>query len=155
MVLSRNAFFILIFFVLACPFVVYKVIWISRSQKTMGRVLFRGRRIEVQGTSDYWVIKYKAGNDSLFFDTEDDLDMVKGALVSVRYQKDWPAEACVNSFVGIWLETTIYALFPLLIIAVLFLTPEKYDPLIPRKSTIVVGKKPFFQIITPDHRVTR
>jgi hypothetical protein len=90
MVLGRNAFFMLIFFVLACPFVVYKVVWISRSQKTMGRVLFRGRRIEVQGTSDHWVIKYRCGNDSLFFDTEDDLDMVKGALVSVRYQKNRP-----------------------------------------------------------------
>ena len=47
----------------------------------------------------------------------------------------------------IWGTSLAYALWPSLIIAVIFLTPEKLDPLIPRQSIILLGKKPFIKII--------
>jgi hypothetical protein len=146
-VLSRNQFFILLFIIFIGPFIAYKTIWIITSEKTMGRILFRGRMIEVQGTSDHSVIKYKAGKDSLFFNTEDDLEMKKREIVSVLYQKNNPSNACVNNFAGVWLGTLIYALFPFLIILALFFTPQRLDPIIPKKSKVVFGKSPFVKII--------
>jgi hypothetical protein len=46
-----------------------------------------------------------------------------------------------------WVPTLIYSLFPLLNLLVLYLTPERFDPLIPKKSTILLGIKPFIKII--------
>ena len=51
--------------------------------------------------------------------------------------------------IEIWGNSLAYALWPSLIFLVIFLTPEKFDPLIPKKSTIVLGIKPFIKII-PD-----
>ncbi len=47
----------------------------------------------------------------------------------------------------VWGASIAYALWPALIILVIFLTPEKYDPLIPKQSTIILGIKPFIKII--------
>ena len=52
--------------------------------------------------------------------------------------------------IEIWGNSLAYALWPSLIYLVIFLTPEKFEPLIPRKSTIVLGIKPFIKII-PDY----
>ena len=51
--------------------------------------------------------------------------------------------------IEIWGNSLAYALWPSLILLVIFLTPEKFDPLIPKKSTILLGIKPFVKII-PD-----
>ncbi len=50
----------------------------------------------------------------------------------------WPRE--------VWVSTFILALHPLLVLLILFLTPERYDPLIPRKSKIVVGLNPLVRV---------
>lgn len=47
----------------------------------------------------------------------------------------------------VWGATLIFALFPLLNLIVLFLTPERFDPLIPRNSNILLGIKPLIRII--------
>ena len=52
-----------------------------------------------------------------------------------------------NIPIDIWGTSLAYALWPALIILVIFLTPEKYDPLIPKESSILLGKKPFIKII--------
>ncbi len=52
--------------------------------------------------------------------------------------------------IEIWGSSLAYALWPSLIFAVILLTPEKFDPLIPKKSTILLGIKPFIKII-PDY----
>ncbi len=51
--------------------------------------------------------------------------------------------------IEIWGNSLAYALWPSLIFLVIFLTPEKFEPLIPKKSTILLGIKPFIKII-PD-----
>lgn len=150
MTLTRNQFFILLFIVMIGPFIAHKAIWVFLSERTAGRVLFKGRTIEVQGTSDHYVVKYGVGHDSLFFNTADAFTMQKGSIIPVRYQKNDPVDACVNSLAGIWLTSFIYALFPLLVLTVLYCTPERFEPLIPRNSKIKIGKKPFLKILLPN-----
>jgi hypothetical protein len=47
----------------------------------------------------------------------------------------------------VWGATLIFAQFPLLNLLVLYLTPEKFDPLIPKNATILLGTKPLIKII--------
>jgi len=49
----------------------------------------------------------------------------------------------------IWGGTLVFALFPLLFLLVLFLTPERLDPLIPRRSVVLIGMKPLIRVMTP------
>ena len=49
--------------------------------------------------------------------------------------------------IEIWGNSLAYGLWPSLIFLVIFLTPEKFEPLIPRKSTILLGMKPLIKII--------
>jgi hypothetical protein len=51
--------------------------------------------------------------------------------------------------IEIWGASMAYALWPLLVLVVLFLTPERLDPLIPKKSKIILGIRPFLKIIPP------
>ena len=41
----------------------------------------------------------------------------------------------------------VFALYPLLVFLILFLTPDRFDPLIPRHSKILIGIRPFIKII--------
>ncbi len=52
-----------------------------------------------------------------------------------------------NIPIEIWGNSLAYALWPALILLVIFLTPEKFEPLIPRKSTVLLGIHPFIKII--------
>jgi hypothetical protein len=47
----------------------------------------------------------------------------------------------------VWGASFVYALFPLMILLVLFFTPERLDPLVPRKSKILIGIRPFIKIV--------
>jgi hypothetical protein len=51
----------------------------------------------------------------------------------------------------VWAPTVVYSLFPLLILLVLLLTPKRLDPLIPAKSKVLLGIRPFIKVI-PDFR---
>jgi hypothetical protein len=48
-----------------------------------------------------------------------------------------------------WSEVFVFSLFPLLTFLVLLLTPERFDPLIPRRSRIILGTHPLIRIL-PD-----
>lgn len=50
----------------------------------------------------------------------------------------------------IWAGPLIFALFPLLTLLVLFLTPERYDPLLPRGARIMLGFRPFIRVLAVD-----
>lgn len=47
----------------------------------------------------------------------------------------------------IWGPPMVYSLFPLLVLLVLLLTPERLDPLVPAKSKVLLGIRPFIQVI--------
>jgi len=52
-----------------------------------------------------------------------------------------------NIPLDIWVPTVVYSLYPLLILLVLLLTPDRLDPLIPMKSKVLLGIRPFIKII--------
>ncbi len=148
MILSRNQFFLLLFLISVIPFYAFKINWLAQSELTNGRMWFRGYTLEPLGNiSAHLVIKYKVGNDSLDFAATNDAEMNEEDIVSVRYQTNNPKDAKINSFKSIWLDSILYSIGPLLVVLILFLTPDKFDPLIPKKSKIIIRKKPFIEIV--------
>ncbi len=148
MVLARNQFFVLLFIIVITPFLSYKIIWLANSKQTTGRMWYTGHGNlgSALGISTYAVIRYRVGNDSLYFNSNVNLDLKAGEIVRVLYKKNNPSDAVIDDFASIWVETLVYALFPVLILLVLFLMPERFDPVIPKKSKVLIGKKPFIQI---------
>ncbi|HLK27690.1 MAG TPA: DUF3592 domain-containing protein [Puia sp.] len=149
MTLTRNQFFILLLIIVMLPFFARKLIWLATSKQTIGRMWYEGHGNfgSVLGLSSYSVIRYKAGKDSLYFNNNTFLDLEPGELIEVRYQRNNPSDAIANNFLSIWGQTIVYAFFPFLILLVIYLTPERLSPIIPRKSKILLGKKPFIKII--------
>jgi hypothetical protein len=47
----------------------------------------------------------------------------------------------------VWAPALVFSLFPLLVLLVLYLTPDRLDPVIPWKSKIILGFHPFIQIV--------
>jgi hypothetical protein len=47
----------------------------------------------------------------------------------------------------IWGSTFIFAIYPLLVLLVLFLTPDRFDPLVPKRSMVLLGFKPFIRVL--------
>lgn len=54
-----------------------------------------------------------------------------------------------DGIVQAWEAGLVFALFPVLLLMVLFLTPDRYDPLIPRGAKILLGWRPFIMVIPP------
>jgi hypothetical protein len=71
------------------------------------------------------------------------LDLVRGETISVCYQKNNPSDAKMNSPICIWGDTMAYLLLPFLFLLVVFLKPD----IIPKKSKVLLGKKPFIGIL--------
>jgi hypothetical protein len=47
----------------------------------------------------------------------------------------------------VWGGTVVFSLFPLLIWLVLALTPDRFDPLLPRGAKVMLGWRPFISIL--------
>jgi hypothetical protein len=47
----------------------------------------------------------------------------------------------------VWGGTLVFSQFPLLIWLVLALTPERFDPLLPRGAKVLPGWRPFISIL--------
>ena len=150
MLLPRNIFFSLLLTIFVLPIVVYKLCWLARAEKTMGRMCFTGHTLTPLGTSSHPVIRFKAGKDSIFFDGPSNMSFPPGGLVPVRFQENAPRDARIDTFIAIWGDTMAWSLLPVLVILVLYFTPERLSPLIPRAAQIRIdGKKPFLHIIIP------
>jgi hypothetical protein len=147
MTISKNKFGLLLFFIFIFPFLLHKMIWLINSKKTTAEMCFMGRTLEVQGTSDHAVLRFTSGGKKVFFNANFELDLKPGAIVYIRYQKNDPTDARVNSFTSIWLDTFLYIIPQLLILSILFFTPGKWDPLIPANAKIAFGRKPLIRII--------
>lgn len=150
MILSRNRFFLLLFTISIVPFFAYKLAWLAGTKKTNGIVYFigHGNLGSVLGISTYPVIQFKTGKDTIEFKGNINLDINPGAIVSVRYRKNDPADAKINTAICIWGDTLAYAIFPFIVLLIIFFIPERFDPIIPAKSKILLGKKPFIKIIS-------
>lgn len=53
-----------------------------------------------------------------------------------------------NMPMEVWGPALVFSLFPLLVLLVLFLTPDRLDPVIPWRSKVLIGIRPFIQIVT-------
>jgi len=102
------------------------------------------------GISSYPVIRFELNKDTIYFNGNINIDFVKGKKLPIRYQKSNPQEARVDNFVCIWMDILPYALLPIGVLLVLYFMPDSLDPIIPRRSKIIIGKKPFLQIIKPN-----
>ena len=119
------------------------------SKQAMGEMRFTGHGNlgSVLGVSSYPVIRFAIGMDTVYFNGNINLDLKPGDKISVRYQKDDPSDARVNNFICIWMDAVAYALLPVLVLLVLYIMPDRLDPIIPKRSKVILGKKPFIQIV--------
>jgi hypothetical protein len=147
MILSRNQFFLLLLLLFVGPFYASRAWWLIHSKHTTGKGWFTGHTLELQGNiTSHLVVLFNVGNDSYYFNGR---GFRVGDSVPVRYQETNPFNAKVDTFSGLWEDIVINSLLPELVLLILYLTPAKFDPLIPRKSRILIGKKPFIKIISP------
>jgi hypothetical protein len=148
MTLSRNTFFLLLFIVSVSPFVIWKLIWLSRTDTTVGKVWYMGHTLELHGDiSSHLVILFFAGKDSITFNTPGDLPFKIGDPVPVRYVRDNPSDAVYNTALSIWGNTGALAIWPILVLLVLYFIPKSMDPLIPRKSKVRLSRRKIIEIV--------
>jgi hypothetical protein len=148
MILNRNQFFLILVILLVGPFYVYKICWLITSRAATGSVWFIGHTLELHGDiSQHLVVLFHIGKDSSFFNVGTSLGLHVGDSVPVRYQKDNPTDVRIDSPVTIWGDTLVNSLLPELFLLVLFLTPTRFDPLIPWRARVRIGIKPFIKIV--------
>jgi hypothetical protein len=101
------------------------------SEKTNGRMWFKGYTMELQSITSHAVITFKIGKDSIVFNGRLEPNLKVGDIVPVRYPVANPQNARIDSFVSIWGDTIVFALFPCLALLVIWLTTILLNPLFP------------------------
>src|SRR5450432_4352267 len=139
MILSRNSFFLVLFCLFLLPLPLYKLFWLARSKETTGSLYFigHGNLGSVLGTSTYPVIRFQTGKDIVIFNGNVNIPLRPDEKVSVRYQRNDPSDAKVNTFSCIWGDTLAYSLAPILVFIVVFFHPD----LVPKKAKVFLGKR--------------
>lgn len=150
MLLSRNQFFLVLAVLAHVALYMPRILWINHSERTFGLVWFMGHTLELNGSiSGHLVILFQAGKDSVTFNTADNWNLKVGDTIPVRYQKTDPSDAKVDIRIAMWGDIWVNSLVPELVLLILFVTPNRFDPLIPWKSKIRIGIRPFLKIIPP------
>ena len=135
--------------VFVLPFIAYKLIWIIEAEHTTGTMCFMGKTLNGQFSSEYPVIKFSStGNDTVFFNGAEGVMLMPGEQVPVLYYKNDLPSARVASFQGLWVDTIIYASIPLVLLLIIFFHPG----IIPPKTIVVIGKKPFIQLLNDEEQ---
>ena len=144
MTIRRNYFFCLLLLLVTGPFIIHKLIWIAGSEKTTGTMGFAGKEITGQIAHIYSVISFVAGNDTVWFNGNDNVLYKPGEPVPVRYQRLHPSDARINIFGSIWGDTIVYGGLPAIALLIMFLNPF----IIPWKSQVRLSvRKPFVKVI--------
>ena len=145
MTLSRKQFFIILFILLVCPFLIHKLVWLINSRSTVGTMEFvgHGNLGSALGISTYPVIMFVVGTDTFHFNGVINTPLKRGQHLSIRYQKHDPNNAKINSLLSLWGDTLAYSLGPLLVFLGLFLTPD----IVPLKSKVKIGHWPLVQVL--------
>jgi hypothetical protein len=132
MLLTRTRFFLLLFLVLVGPFFLPKLFWFASSRTVAGWVYFTsGEMDDLVGTKKSSIIRFSLGKDTIEFKSNVYFRLPDDAPVRVRYSRFDPVDARIDLPVCIWMDTLVNILLPLGIWLVLFLTPNRFDPLIP------------------------
>ena len=146
MIFSRSNFFIILFFILVMPWFVPKTIWVLNSKKAIGIMEFVGHDNlgSVLGMTTYPVIQFKVGDKAFHFNGNMNLSLQKGHAVELRFQKNNPNDARIDSFGTIWGDTLAYGVGPLLFYFVLLISPS----VIPWKSRVKIGRPSGIRVIS-------
>ncbi len=148
MTFSRNAFFFLLFIICISPVVIWKLVWLSNTATTNGKVFFVGHSLNLDGSiSSHLVILFLLGKDSISFQAPASIPFKEGDAVPVRYTRDNPSKARVNSPMRIWGDAIVYGIWPILVLLVIYLIPNSMDPLVPRKTKVRLDRKNFIKIV--------
>jgi hypothetical protein len=149
MILSRSRFFLLLFAFCGLACFGRRTLWIATARKTTGVMSFVGHTLELQGNiSSHEVIEYEAGKDTVIFNANSGMGLKPGQSVPVLYHDDDPSGAKIDTPFSLWGDTMVYALGPVLVLLVLFLTPDSLDPLIPKRSTVhLCRNKKLIQVV--------
>jgi hypothetical protein len=141
---GKTSFIALLALVFVLPFIVYKLTWIARAEHCTGTMCFMGKTLNGQFSSEYPVLKFTStGKDTVFFNGAEGLLLKPGEQIPVLYHKNNLSGARVASFQGLWVDTVIYTSIPLVLLLIIFF----HRGIIPRHSTILIGKKPFIQLL--------
>jgi len=142
MTIHRNILFLCLAAIILSPFLISKLVWLSGTQKTMGKMSFNGKTYTGQLGHDYAVIKFAAGKDSFFVNGPDNITYEKGTPVPVRYTTANPNDARLATFIGLWGDSLVFAGIPCLIILLVALHPE----IVPYRAAFVLQtKRPFIR----------
>ena len=148
---SRARFFLLLFLLLAGPFLAPRLLWLAGSRHTIGTVAFVGHDGlgSALGISTYPVIFFQLGKDSIFFNGMNGYGYKPGDRVPVRYRLNHPEDALIDQPLSLWGQTGVSLLLPVIVWLVILLTPARFDPLIPPHSKLLIQwKKPFIKVIS-------
>ena len=147
--LSRNKFFIWLLAVMLLPFLANRIIWLAGSKETTGVMSFVGHGDlgSALGISTYAVIDFKTGYNNVSFHSGMEPGLKEGDSVTVLYQKSDPSDAVVKGFVNIWMRSISYLIMPIAVFLILYLMPDRFDPVFPKRCEIELGGRPFFRIL--------
>ena len=99
------------------------------------------------GMTTYPVVKFDVGSVTFHVNGNINLPLKKGESVEVRFQKNNPRDARINSFGTIWGDTIAYGAAPFLFYLVLLISPS----IIPWRSMIKIGWPLQIQIVRNDN----
>ncbi|MEO6313564.1 MAG: hypothetical protein ABIX01_11915 [Chitinophagaceae bacterium] len=141
---SKAGFLALLATLFVMPFLIWKIIWIVGAVSTVGTMCFKGKSLNGTFTSEYPVLKFSTnGKDTVFFNGSEGVDLKRGQQVHILYYRENPSCARVNSFQGLWVETVIYMSIPFVLLLIIFL----HAGIIPKNSSIILGRKPFIYVL--------
>jgi hypothetical protein len=149
MVFRKTPFFLLLFGLIVVPIIVPRLIWLTRSRKTVGVMGFEGRGTAGdQIALTYWYVYYRpeglgGGDERVCFTAPCGLPYKEGDSVMVRYlASDWKS-ARVVCLVGLWGDILVYGGIPGIILLISFLHPE----VVPWGSKVrLSGKRPYISL---------
>ncbi|WP_276484112.1 DUF3592 domain-containing protein [Paraflavitalea pollutisoli] len=145
---TRNTFFLLLAVLCLLPTFIWKMIWLARTTVTTGQVWFTGHTLEVNGSiSNHLVVLFTVGKDSIQFNESASLPYKEGDAVPVRYQPGHPSDARVDRPSTFWRDALLNGLWPLSVLLIIYLIPERFDPIIPRRSKIRLSRKRVVEVI--------
>ena len=146
MILKKSSFFLLLSGLYFSPFLIYKVLWIIRSERTTALMSFHGKSQTGALEHHYSAIGFEAGGDTIWFNGNDNIFFKEGEKIPVRYLKSNPNEARLDIFSSMWGDTLVYGVIPLSILVVLFLHPHIF----PRGTRVRLSRaRPFVRAIPP------
>jgi hypothetical protein len=146
-IVRRGRFFLALFLLIGLYFVMPRLLWLARSQRTWGVYAFAGNgNAGDQISLDYSVDYFRHGRDTIFFNGFGNLDYCPGDSIPIRYQTSDPSNAKVDLFVAIWGETAVNGGIPLVMLLCIYIHPG----VVPRRACLRLAfKKPFVFIVEP------